>query len=51
VVQESGDTSLVAALDPVDALEPADPTSLQATEEARSALTRVLEKLVEAGPR
>lgn len=45
VVQETGDTAMVAALDPVDALEPSEPISLEITETARAALSRVLERV------
>jgi uncharacterized protein (DUF302 family) len=45
VVQETGDSAIVAALDPVDVLEPADEASIQATESARSALTKVLTRI------
>jgi uncharacterized protein (DUF302 family) len=45
VVQETGDSAIVAALDPVDVLEPSDPDAVQATESARSALTKVLTRI------
>ncbi len=45
VVQEEGSGALVAALDPLDSLEPADEPSVEATEAARSALTRVLQRI------
>lgn len=47
VVQETGATAVIAALDPVDALEPADDVSIEATEQAREALNRVLLKIAE----
>lgn len=48
VIQETGETSLVAALDPVDMLDAPDPTSVEASETAREALARVLEKAAAA---
>lgn len=48
VVQETGPTAMVAALDPVEALEPADPISTEVTEAARGALSRVLERIGDA---
>lgn len=49
VVQETGTTAMVAALDPLEALQPSDPVSTEVTEAARGALTRVLQKIGEAG--
>lgn len=48
VVQETGSTAMVAALDPVEALQPADPVSTEVTEAARGALSRVLHRIGEA---
>ena len=45
VVQEMGASSLVAALDPADAVEPADEASLEVAGVARDALSRVLHRL------
>ena len=45
VIQETGDTAMVAALDPLEALQPADPVSTEVTEAARSALSRVLHRI------
>lgn len=45
VVQETGDSAIVAALDPADVLEPEDEASIQATESARSALNKVLTRI------
>lgn len=47
VVQETGSTAMVAALDPVEALEPPDPVSQEVTEAARGALSRVLHRVGE----
>lgn len=47
VVQELDEGSLIAALDPADALEPTDAPSVEATDQAREALGRVLTKLAE----
>ena len=46
VIQESGTTAVVAALDPIDALEPSDEDTTQAAEQLRDALQRVLDKVV-----
>lgn len=48
VVQETGSSAVVAALDPADALEPAEPHTVQAVDDLRAALERVLAK-VDAG--
>ena len=45
VVQESGATAMVAALDPADTLELDDPESRGAVDAAREALARVLAKV------
>jgi uncharacterized protein (DUF302 family) len=45
IVQETGSTSLVAALDPLDVLEDGDNVNVEAAEAARTALTNVLEKI------
>jgi uncharacterized protein (DUF302 family) len=47
VVQESGQGSVIAALDPVDALGPGDAEMLAATEQVREALERVLVRVAE----
>ena len=49
VVQETGDTSIIAALDPADALEIPEEQRDQVTEAARAAIARVLQKVGEAG--
>lgn len=48
VVQESGDTAIVAALDPADAIESRDEQQIRAAEAARDALGRVLERVSSA---
>jgi uncharacterized protein (DUF302 family) len=48
VVQESGDTSIVAALDPADALEIPEEQRDDVAAAARDAITRVLQKVGEA---
>ena len=45
VVQETGATAIVAALDPSEGLEGDDPAQLRAAELAREALARVLERV------
>ena len=45
VVQESGSSAVVAALDPADAVEAVDAESSQLTDDARAALARALEKI------
>ena len=45
VVQEDGDSAVVAALDPMDALEPTEEHMITATEHLRAALQRVLDKV------
>ena len=50
VVQETGDSSLVAALDPVEALEPSEPVSVEVTTAARAALERVLHRVGNVTP-
>jgi uncharacterized protein (DUF302 family) len=47
VIQETGDSAVVAALDPVDALEPSEPHTIEATEHVRAALERFLTKVGE----
>ncbi len=47
VVQETGSTAMVAALDPIEALQPADPVSTEITEAAQGALARVLHRIGE----
>ncbi|MFP5299121.1 MAG: DUF302 domain-containing protein [Actinomycetota bacterium] len=51
VVQEVDGGAIVAALDPVDALEPSDQRSVEATDQARDALGRVLTRISEANGR
>lgn len=46
VVQELPDHALVAALDPADAVDAADESSLRIADQARDALARVLTKVV-----
>ena len=48
VVQESGDTSIVAALDPADALEIPEEQRDEVATAARDAITRVLQKVGDA---
>lgn len=48
VIQETDGGAVIAALDPVDVLEPADPQSVEATDQARIALGRVLTRISEA---
>ena len=45
VVQEDGEKAVVAALDPMDALEPTEEHMVTATEQLRAALQRVLDKV------
>lgn len=45
VIQETGSSAVVAALDPVDALEPSEPGTLEAVELLQSALERFMEKV------
>jgi len=47
VVQESGPGALVAALDPLEQVDPGDPDSVQAAENARDALSRAFTRIVE----
>lgn len=49
VVQETGASALVAALDPAEAVESDDPQSLQLTEVARAALGRALQRIAGDG--
>jgi len=48
VVQETGESALVAALDPVEGLEDDELVPAQAGDTARDALSRVLEKVASA---
>jgi uncharacterized protein (DUF302 family) len=48
VVQETGDTSVVAALDPADALEIPEEQRDEVANAARDAITRVLQKVGDA---
>ena len=48
VVQEAGDTSIVAALDPADALEIPEEERDEVATAARDAITRVLQKVGDA---
>ena len=48
VVQETGDTSIVAALDPADALEIPEEERDEVATAARDAITRVLQKVGDA---
>ncbi|MDQ3985309.1 MAG: DUF302 domain-containing protein [Actinomycetota bacterium] len=45
VVQESGSSAFVAALDPQDSADKSDPSQWESAAEARAALHRVLEKV------
>jgi uncharacterized protein (DUF302 family) len=45
VVQESGSSAIVAALDPADTVETNDDEGLRLTDDARAALGRVLERI------
>lgn len=45
VVQETGSSALIAALDPLDVLETGDNVNVEAAKAARKALTNVLEKI------
>ena len=49
VVQESGASAIVAALDPADGVETEDAEAVHLTNEARAALTRVLERIAGSG--
>jgi uncharacterized protein (DUF302 family) len=49
VVQEKGAAAMVAALDPGDTVESDDEDAAHVTEEARAALSRVLERIAGAG--
>ena len=48
VVQETGDSAMVAALDPADVGEPADDQQASAAQAARDALGRVLQRVSSA---
>jgi uncharacterized protein (DUF302 family) len=48
VVQETGDTSIIAALDPADALEIPEHARDEVATAARDAITRVLQKVGDA---
>jgi uncharacterized protein (DUF302 family) len=48
VVQETGDTSIIAALDPADALEIPEAERDEVATAARDAITRVLQKVGDA---
>ena len=48
VVQETGDTSIIAALDPADALEIPEEERDEVATAARDAITRVLQKVGDA---
>ncbi len=48
VVQESGDSAIVAALDPADSVEQRDDRQLEAARRARDALGRVLQRVSSA---
>jgi len=48
VVQETGDTSIIAALDPADALEIPEDQRDEVATAARDAITRVLQKMGDA---
>ena len=50
VVQETGDTTIVAALDPADALEIPEAERDEVAVAARDAITRVLQKVGDAHP-
>jgi uncharacterized protein (DUF302 family) len=49
VVQESGDSAIVAALDPADQVEATDADATRLTDDARAALARVLERIAGSG--
>jgi hypothetical protein len=49
-VQETGDTAIVAALDPADALEIPEAERDEVAVAARDAITRVLQKVGDAHP-
>jgi uncharacterized protein (DUF302 family) len=49
VVQESGDSAIVAALDPADAVETQGDEGVRLTDDARAALSRVLERIAGSG--
>jgi uncharacterized protein (DUF302 family) len=49
VVQEMGDAAIVAALDPADVIDVAEPDAAALTDEARAALGRVLQRISGAG--
>jgi uncharacterized protein (DUF302 family) len=49
VVQESGDSAIVAALDPADQVEATDGEAARLTDNARAALARVLERIAGSG--
>ncbi|HWC15111.1 MAG TPA: hypothetical protein VG929_11065 [Actinomycetota bacterium] len=49
VVQESGSSALVVALDPQDSVDPADDRSVELASAARSALGRAFERITELG--
>ncbi len=50
VVQETGSSAMVAALDPADTVEDVDAASAAVVDEARAALGRVLDKVRVPGP-
>lgn len=49
VVQESGSSAYVVALDPEDSVDPNDPRSVDLASAARDALTRAFERIEEFG--
>jgi uncharacterized protein (DUF302 family) len=49
VVQESGDSAIVAALDPADTVEASGQEDARLTDDARAALGRVLERIAGSG--
>lgn len=49
VVHESGDSAIVAALDPADQVESDDDAAVRLTDDARAALARVLERIAGSG--
>jgi uncharacterized protein (DUF302 family) len=49
VVQESGSSAIVAALDPADSVESRDAESTRLADDARAALSRVLERIGGSG--
>lgn len=48
VIQETGESAVVAALDPVDALEPSEPDTVEAVEQLQVALQRFMDKVAQS---